>query len=120
MKYLFDISSKTIKRQNPNFIELGLLYYKEKHESNERVQFRYGLVFLLNLTMNISNALRPKERAIQLHNLILYSCVETTITIFLFLNCFNCKTKIANTYLFPYFKGRKDVCVHISKHNLFY
>ena len=102
MKYLFDISSKTIKRQNPNFIELGLLYYKEKHESNERVQFRYGLVFLLNLTMNISNALRPKERAIQLHNLILYTSkdvnVKLTLVLIMVYNCIRLSQKTFMVY----------------------
>ena len=75
---------------------------KEKHESNERVQFRYGLVFLLNLTMNISNALRPKERAIQLHNLILYTSkdvnVKLTLVLIMVYNCVRLSQKTFMVY----------------------
>ena len=75
---------------------------KEEHKSNKRVQFRYGLVFLLNLTMNISDALRPKERAIQLHTLILYSSkdvnVKLTLVLIMVYNCIRLSQKTFMVY----------------------
>ena len=43
---------------------------KEKQKSNKAAQFRYGLVFLLNWSMNIYDALRTKDRTIQSYDLI--------------------------------------------------